>query len=747
MVKQLGALASGENSITLGENTGKYESKVVLNDVSDCRNTVYLSLLDIISHVKFNFDSLSCKSLQVLWVSLVHICATGPPRLKATCVLLFQRLLSLDLGNEIVCRLVFDVIMATEEFILEQNKPTAGLQALLQAHESCLKVLMELLEDMEHKRSFEGIAVSVIVGWGIRAAELGFLYSITPARFEIVTTAVTRLLSRLQGDFNEEHMNLISLLADLTQKLVERLLALEPTSNGAIVENLHSYYSFLLNVDLISSQNVRGGWIASYCESRWQTLLRDGKHGDAMKIRRITTAALALCNGRNASLVFMNILPTEQQLIQVLEAASSLGPAASGVFLTVFEIVGDLVSRHTKFPPTASVAFLSLPWLMDPELQLQSKRHMTSLPLLREMNRLAKTHAISASDDVLEYTLSALSSIHGFCDWRRTILLSAMSSHRPTLVQTALSYLAMFVSSLDAASLHRLLTPAIELASDPGFTNSKVDIACVLNALSHSLCASHPESEVHSATGVTCRACERVVAGTLIPEQEKVHQLPGLFELLIKVLTDPKYQKEKHIRLDAAGLVLTAICHMQCPPGLLYLKLVKASLSFVNDEDEDVRNVFHGYLVRRRLGVSSELIVAIFDQFCAEYPAECEQTMMEASNPFLVLAARHSSCPDLADRCLHQLFVRALHFLDSTSIFNDCKRTIQELAAEEFSDTRDTRRFFARRKRAFCSDLVNEMLYSSWSTNEEEADAIINEEIDDLLQVAREVFGFESVAG
>lgn len=104
-------------------------------------------------------------------------------------------------------------------------------------------------------------------------------------------------------------------------------------------------------------------------------------------------------------------------LIQVLEAASSLGPDASGVFLTVLEIVGDLVSHHTKFPSTASVAFLSLPWLMvrvltslcsecltifcllkDPELQLQSKRHMTSLPLLKEMNRLAKTSAVSASE-------------------------------------------------------------------------------------------------------------------------------------------------------------------------------------------------------------------------------------------------------------------------------------------------------------------------------------------------------------
>ncbi|KAK6043430.1 hypothetical protein COOONC_19065, partial [Cooperia oncophora] len=378
---------------------------------------------------------LSCKSLQVLWVSLVRICSIGPPRLKAACVLLFQRLLSLDLGNEIVSRLVFDVIMATEEFIQEQNKSTAGLQALLQAHESCLKVLMELLEDMEHKKSFDGIAVSIIVSWGIRAAELGFLHPVMPARFEIVTTAVTRLLSRLTGDFNEDHMKLINVLADLTQKLVERLLLLEPINNGDIVENLHSYYSFLLNVDLISSQSVRGEWIASYCETRWQTLLRDGKHGDAMKIRRIATAALALCSGRNASSVFMNILPTEQQLIHVLEAASSLGPAASGVFLTVFEIVGDLVSRHTKFPPTASVAFLSFTLAHGSRAATAIQRHMTSLPLLKEMNRLAKTHAISASDDILEYTLSALSSVHGFCDWRRTILLSAMSSHRPALVQ------------------------------------------------------------------------------------------------------------------------------------------------------------------------------------------------------------------------------------------------------------------------------------------------------------------------
>lgn len=63
--------------------------------------------------------------------------------------------------------------------------------------------------------------------------------------------------------------------------------------------------------------SARGQWITRHCESRWQALLQSGKHGDAMKIRRITTAALALCDGETASAVFMNILPTEKQLIQV----------------------------------------------------------------------------------------------------------------------------------------------------------------------------------------------------------------------------------------------------------------------------------------------------------------------------------------------------------------------------------------------------------------------------------------------
>lgn len=89
----------------------------------------------------------------------------------------------------------------------------------------------------------------------------------------------------------------------------------------------------------------------------------------------------------------------------------------------------------------------------------------------------------------------------------------------------------------------------------------------------------------------------------------------------------------------------------------------------------------------------SELAEAIFiEQFSAEYPTECEQTMVEASNPFLVLAAkcasfptticvflffffkcssstrsfRYSSCPELAEKSLHQLFIRALRFIGST---------------------------------------------------------------------------------
>uniref|UniRef100_A0A158P778 FAT domain-containing protein n=1 Tax=Angiostrongylus cantonensis TaxID=6313 RepID=A0A158P778_ANGCA len=368
----------------------------------------------------------------------------------------------------------------------------------------------------------------------------------------MVTTTITRLLSRLDGDFHKEHLQLINKLADLTQSLIERLLTVEPSNSSDTIESLHSYYSFLLNTDSIFSHCVRGEWIASYCESRWRALLKAGKHGAAMKIRRITTAALALCSGENASSVWFSIMPTEEQLIQVLEAASAMESSASSVSLTVFEIVGDMVSNHTKFPLTSSVAFLSLPWLTDPELQLQSKRHMTSLPLLKEMTRLAKMSVISNGDEsVLVNTLSALSLVQGFCDWRRTILLSAMSSHRSALVQ-----------------------------------NSGVDMSCVLNALSHSVCASHPINRVSGTAGVTCSVCGKMISGTPIQERDKIDQLTGLFELLIQVLTDHKYKKEKHIRLEAAGLLLSAICHVQCP-SVLYLQLVKASLGLVNDEDED----------------------------------------------------------------------------------------------------------------------------------------------------------------
>ncbi|KJH42651.1 hypothetical protein DICVIV_11356 [Dictyocaulus viviparus] len=610
-------------------------------------------------------------------------------------------------------------------------------------------VLMELLGACE-KKSFNNISVSVILSWGIRAAELGFLYPSIPSRFEVVTAAVTRLLSRLFGDFHEENLKLINKLADLVQNLVMHLLMMEPTSSNDNVMRLHSYYSFLLNTDSILSQRIRGNWIASYCETRWKILVQDGNYATAMKIRRMCTAALVLCTGECANSVLFSIIPTVEQLIQVLEAVSSMGPSASTVFLTVFEIVGDLVSHHTKFPLTASVALLSVPWLTDPELQLQSRRHVNSLPLLKEMSRLAKINIGSASlssfdsgDDVLVYTLSALSLVDGFCDWRRTILLSALSSQRSPLIQAALSHLSMFVTSLDAPSLQRLLIPAIELASSSSFLCSDVDMSCILNALSQSLCASHPNS-VHSSSEVTCIGCQELVGGTPIRERDKIEHLPGLFELLIKVLTDHKYEKEKHVRLDAAGLLLAAICHVQCPLDV-YFQVVKASLSFINDEDEDVRNVYQpAFKVIVSGPMPTELVETIFyEHMCTKYPIECEQTMMEASTPFLVVAARYSSSSDLSNRCIHQLLIRALRFLDSVAIFNDCKRTMLQLSEQEFLDSRDLRRFFARRKRAFCSTIINEML-SLWRSDSEYSDDVFYEEIDNMLQTVIELFSFET---
>ena len=80
----------------------------------------------------------------------------------------------------------------------------------------------------------------------------------------------------------------------------------------------------------------------------------------------------------------------------------------------------------------------------------------------------------------------------------------------------------------------------------------------MLNALSHSLCASHSASKVQQS-GVNCSACDQLLAGTPILEQDKISQLPGLFELLWKVLTDEKYCKEKHIRLGEYFFIIVTL--------------------------------------------------------------------------------------------------------------------------------------------------------------------------------------------
>ncbi|ETN75065.1 hypothetical protein NECAME_12523 [Necator americanus] len=89
--------------------------------------------------------------------------------------------------------------------------------------------------------------------------------------------------------------------------------------------------------------------------------------------------------------------------------------------------------------------------------------------------------------------------------------------------------------------------------------------------------------------------------------------------------------------------------------------------------------------------------------------------------------------------------VQSLLGIGGKAIFDDCKRTIQDLTAQEFPDGGDTRRFFARRKRAFCTDIVDEVVFALRIENDE-SDEVINEEMDDILQVAQEAFGFESIS-
>uniref|UniRef100_A0A1I7XRW4 FAT domain-containing protein n=1 Tax=Heterorhabditis bacteriophora TaxID=37862 RepID=A0A1I7XRW4_HETBA len=738
IVLQLALLVRGALSFSLCDqpSNSQYNTVVQLTSVYGSRSTAYHAVLDIIRHGIFRFECLSLKSLQMLWSSLVRICSVGTFSLKTTCVLLFQRLLSLDLGNHLACRLVFDILVSNEELIFSvgSNMMLDGMETLKQSHTH---------------------------------------------RFEIVLTTITEILSRLDPGLDDCKNDELRLLADYTQKLIERLINSNNEDSMCVVKKLSSYYSYLLMIDSATMSNDRSSWLVSISEFRSCMLLKSSRHDEAIKIKRMVTSALARCHLPNTKAVLAKVLPTQQQLIEVIEATSSMEETATSVLLTVLGLVSDM-THHLSNQLAVSVAFLSLPWLTDPHLQLESKRHFTSIPLLKEMTRLAKLCGNTCTDAVRECTLAALSYISDFCDWRRTILLSALGSGRPSLVQVALSHLAMFVSSLDTPSFSRLISPALSLVADSGPIRSKVDIACILNAVSHSLCATHRDTVV-DASSITCRACQKLLNGSEnLPEQDKLPEPNGLLDLLIKLLSDPVMVRrtEKQIRLDTAALIFSTLSHVNSD-NHLFLRMVISSLNFITDEDEDVRNCYQ--LVKLFKGLTdainslkfnvsfsfrcsfkvivardppSSVVNSIEEQFSSQYDSSYDETVMDASSPFLAICARYSKNTRLALWAFRELLIRALRFLDSPTllIFRTTKTLIRDLTELEFPIDKDTKRFFARRRKALCDDFAVELLSIGDRFRDCNTDDLtipptetVDAEIDIILHSLQTLFGFDSI--
>ncbi|GMT19722.1 hypothetical protein PFISCL1PPCAC_11019, partial [Pristionchus fissidentatus] len=828
MIDQMHALTQRAKSITLTRSTVPAERRVEIpmESMNECETVIMLVIVDLlVVHQSFDFTCLTARNQLQLWASLFHLVRSNNQNAQHSSVQLMHRLLVHELASVEIVRLVVDYGVA----LLKLNPPSKSERdKTINLRDSILTIfqlLTEHLRKLGRSKLMKGAQGTVIIEWAKRVLELAQTWnpdSVEEERRATLTAqrnflrCFSMVCSRILASARlnaASHLKIpLKGLEDVVKRLITaslhewaisspslRVGATPAAVAAAAEERMACAAGLLLFSDDLNGNEENSQWIAKEtaatlqaCGDREEAALRarhlvisslapknrarrasSDSQSAALSQSRVKSQAAA-AGATSTTTLLQKLLPDDQQILHYIQSVETLPfERGSAVLQALISLVAQMLPLSQSMTATA-VAVLSLPWMAtEPELLTSMKRHLRSIPLLKDLYPLVKgvRNACSSSSLIRECTLSPLSSLprpSQFSEWRRAIYEKALtlkpSRSTPSLeslsiVKSALDSLASFVSSVESTSYEKILTLVMELVDIEDLERSPVHIELVVRAISDSLCALDGMSRrMHEATGeYYCTACDRLQREGVA--SAKVVGIPKDFgKMMVKVFTDDSIKQNTiENRIDAYSILFALLCHVH-DAMKRFEEVIIASLSLITDKDEEVRKEYEWtFKVIVSMNPSENLIEEIKKAIELDESVDNEdqeQLIYESSAPFLVYCASESHCPSFRSWARLLMYERALQFCNSRELNEKTHALHMSEAKKEVEIGGDPRRFFVRQIRTLTRMLSTELMALMENLTEdkehyeeEQWSREVDQQCDWIFQTAALIWGFESVQG
>ncbi|CAJ0950979.1 unnamed protein product, partial [Mesorhabditis belari] len=703
----------------------EFKVRVSVDEDSGAKQIVCLSLVELIRHGSVGLEAFDDNQVTGLWCCLYELCANAleatpiDAKVLTSCLDTMQKLFHTGIWRPWTCGFALDAGCSIYIELLENCKdPPLELR---RNAVSFLKVFTSTVLSNKSKYKDE-LGVGDLFDWGER---IGHLVEISLENVECDPAEVTalfdilrfiqKILSAIEDEACFDDETAVA-FTTTTKELIKHCL--DTTKNGytgLVVRRLRSMLHYVLMIDHVKSNRVNTEWLFQLYQKRAQNFESKLMYDEVIALRHTLASAIKPNKVGNEELL-KHFLPSRANIEHWVAIAVKLSsPAKTGQFLLkMFEYLADVASKINE-EVGMNLALLSIPWLKIIDLSTE-QQHKRKLPLLKVAESQAKICRQYIDEKILCRTLKSICRIHveGWTEWRRQVFETALHSHEPSIVETALNSFADLITRSTHGPLFQVLTNAI-----PEALLAKSDIqflSGIFAAFAKAICASDSSAEVRGST-ITCKICTNSEARN--NSSATMMELPKkLSNALLKIFTEEALKQSVdhlvHLRKEACALLWSCLSHnYKIPDDIIF-----ASFTCIKDSDDEVRNEF---LVSFKFIVSNlkagkegeKLENAIRD---ALKTPNMNQIALPSSKvyssfaPYLYTGAIFSQNKSLAQFCFIRFLTRWMRLdedsMETKQIDTLVMQMIQERAENEKISIQS---LFLRNSREICKELAEEL--------------------------------------
>ncbi|VDK68004.1 unnamed protein product [Onchocerca ochengi] len=651
------------------------------------------SVTSVLQHGTINESVILNEDVLIyLWFCLLQIILSGTSEAKIKAILITQRLLSMDACNAVFADLLFDDLLAVEQWLYNLAPELVGDEELhlKEALKTCEHTFGDAFRNIDKCETFNKIEFYYCLKWTKQVAEICSSRVRPDERLVNMLIDLCSVNLRIKESIREEYCILSTYLYMVVSKIFECELEIKAENIGELLEFIfevleHSDISSSLLLKKLSEQLAfaRERYIGSEITKY-------------LRMREVMIVALKKTLKKDKINIFIaKIIPEATEVIEIIENISKMPDVGREVLAALISLISAF-TEHVETGIDFWLVILSLPWLQITELVADLKCFDQALPALSQIHKLSLRCSRYLSVDIKSSTIPALGHLNVCPEWRRKVYIAALTSTEISLLRTAVEHFPSFIFSIERNALEFLLNHVLYHGMHALQNDDKTELCpAVLKAVARTLCFISMGKRL--ADDEICMMCRQKETANRNLEIK----LDKIFELIKKAVHGNTAAK-----LGCCELLASLLNHISFAVLKRYEAEMLCTLILMKETDEDVQSEFQWCLkpiMELKLeNVQYEVLKIIGDL----------QTLPETLGNFKLHAMScliNSQDDNVFLVCLNQLLNMAF-IPDCAFLVAEIKHAIED-RMEKYAPHLHLRRWFLRKKNYIMENLAKWIIF------------------------------------